>query len=47
MGTGVIWETDRARIERLGDSGVDSERMAEDVRAGLLSRPKDLLAWYK
>ncbi len=47
MGTGVIWETDRARIERLGDSGVDPERMAEDVRAGLLSQPKDLSAWPK
>jgi L-histidine N-alpha-methyltransferase len=45
--TGVIWETDRARIERLGDSGVSSERMAEDVRAGLLSRPKDLSAYPK
>lgn len=47
MGTGVIWETDRARIERLGDSGANPERMAEDVRAGLLSRPKDLSAYPK
>ena len=47
MGTGVIWETDRARIERLGDSGGDPERMAEDVRSGLLLRPKDLSAWPK
>ena len=47
MGTGMIWETDRARIERLDDSGVDPEGMAEDVRAGLLSRPKDLSAWPK
>ena len=43
----MIWETDRARIERLGDSGVDPEGMAEDVRSGLLSRPKDLSAWPK
>ena len=47
METGVIWETDRARIERLGDSGVDPGKMAEDIRAGLLSRPKDLSAWPK
>ena len=47
METGVIWETDRARIERLDDSGVDPEGMSEDVRAGLLSRPKDLSAWPK
>ena len=44
METGVIWKTDRARIERLGDSGVDPGKMAEDIRAGLLSRPKDLSA---
>ena len=43
----MIWETDRARIERLGDSGVDPEGMAEDVRSGLLSRPKDLSACPK
>ena len=43
----MIWETDRARIERLDDSGVDPEGMAENVRAGLLSRPKDLSAWPK
>ena len=47
MGTGMIWETDRARIERLDDSGVDPEGMAENVGAGLLSRPKDLSAWPK
>lgn len=47
MGTGMIWETDRARIERLGDSGVDPGRMAEDIRTGLLSSPKDLSAWPK
>lgn len=47
METGVIWETERARIERLGDSGIDPERMAEDVKAGLLSRPKDLSAFPK
>ncbi len=47
MGTGVIWETNRARIERLDDSGVDPEGMAENMRSGLLSRPKDLSAWPK
>ena len=47
VGTGVIWETERARIERLGDSGADPEEMAKDVRAGLLSRPKDLSAYPK
>ncbi len=47
MGTGMIWEADRARIERLGDSGVDPGRMAENVRKGLLSSPKDLSAWPK
>lgn len=47
MKTDVIWEIDRARIERLGVSGGDPGRMAEDVRSGLLSRPKDLSAWPK
>ena len=47
VGIGVIWETNRARIERLGDPGVDPGRMAEDVRAGLASKPKDLSAWPK
>jgi L-histidine Nalpha-methyltransferase len=37
----------RAKVILLEETGEDIERMAEDVRAGLLSKPKDLSPWPK
>lgn len=39
--------TARARVSFLGEAGEDFERMAEDVRTGLLGVPKDLSPWPK
>ena len=39
--------TARATVRSLGDTSEDLERMAEEVRAGLLSKPKDLSPWPK
>jgi L-histidine Nalpha-methyltransferase len=39
--------TGRATVESLGGEGEDIEQMAEDVRDGLLSVPKDLSPWPK
>jgi L-histidine Nalpha-methyltransferase len=37
----------RATVRSLGETGEDIEQMVEDVRAGLLSVPKDLSPWPK
>jgi len=37
----------RATVRPLGETSEDVERMAEDVRAGLLNVPKDLSPWPK
>ncbi len=39
--------TGRATVESLGGEGEDFEQIAEDVRDGLLSAPKDLSPWPK
>ena len=39
--------TGRATVESLGGEGEDIEQIAEDVRDGLLSVPKDLSPWPK
>jgi L-histidine Nalpha-methyltransferase len=40
-------ETGRVAVTPLDNAGEDLEQMAEDVRAGLLSSPKDLSPWPK
>ena len=40
-------EMGRAGVISLDDAGEDPERMAEDVRTGLLGVPKDLSPWPK
>ena len=40
-------DTGRATVKSLGETSEDLERMAEDVRAGLFSTPKDLSPWPK
>lgn len=37
----------RVTVRALGETGEDVERMAEDVRSGLLGTPKDLSPWPK
>jgi L-histidine N-alpha-methyltransferase len=43
----MINGADRATVKSLGETCEDLERMADDVRAGLLSTPKDLSPWPK
>ena len=39
--------TDRETVSTLNEGGEDLERMAADVRTGLLATPKDLSPWPK
>src|ERR687890_2195733 len=43
----MVGGTGRATVRSLGETGEDIEQMVEDVRAGLLSVPKDLSPWPK
>jgi L-histidine Nalpha-methyltransferase len=43
----MVSRAGRATVRSLGETSEDIERMAEDVRAGLLGVPKDLSPWPK
>jgi L-histidine Nalpha-methyltransferase len=45
--TRMVGGADRAAVSSLGETDEDLEQMAEDVRAGLSSVPKDLSPWPK
>src|SRR3954466_13264637 len=45
--TRMVGGADRAAVRSLGETDEDLEQMAEDVRAGLSSVPKDLSPWPK